>query len=71
MPPDMNAVWATMGAGGSAGISAQLPAEQGFGPVRTPGSPAPWSPSHPYGIQFLIGVGSIVLLVLLWHSLPR
>ncbi len=34
------------------------------------GGTNPFLPNHPAGIAFYVGVGSVILLVALWYSLP-
>ena len=66
-----------MGAGAaqaSVQASAGIPVAQaayGAANARTGGGGNPFSPSHPFGLYSWIGVGSIVGLVLIWHSLPK
>jgi hypothetical protein len=59
----------------SASASTGVPvAQAAYGPANASpagGSGNPFSLSHPFGLYSWVGVGSIVGLVLIWHSLPK
>ncbi|MDA8395270.1 MAG: hypothetical protein M0T72_08540 [Candidatus Dormibacteraeota bacterium] len=66
------AATARAGAGGSGSAAPAALPPGGFMAAQagSSGGKNPFAPTHPAGIAFWIGVGSVAAFVLLWYSLP-
>lgn len=62
------------GAGPTTDTGTQTVTAAAFSPgmtASTTSAPGAFSLSHPFGISFAVGVGAIVILAIIRHSLPR